>query len=76
MRFPLIVPALLLQLGLAAVSATAASTPGQAAATPAKKAPSDAAGSTALQKATFAGGCFWCMETAFEGLPGDRKSVV
>ena len=23
-----------------------------------------------LQKATFAGGCFWCMETAFEGKPG------
>ena len=23
-----------------------------------------------LAKATFAGGCFWCMETAFEGVPG------
>jgi peptide methionine sulfoxide reductase msrA/msrB len=23
-----------------------------------------------LDHATFAGGCFWCMETAFEGLPG------
>ena len=25
---------------------------------------------TTLQKATFAGGCFWCMEHAFDQLPG------
>ena len=24
----------------------------------------------ALKLATFAGGCFWCMEPPFEGLPG------
>jgi len=29
----------------------------------------------ALAHATFAGGCFWCMETALEGLPG-VKSVI
>lgn len=25
---------------------------------------------TPVALATFAGGCFWCMETAFEGIPG------
>ena len=25
--------------------------------------------------ATFAGGCFWCMETAFEGVPGIRAAT-
>jgi peptide-methionine (S)-S-oxide reductase len=29
----------------------------------------------ALARATFAGGCFWCMETAFEGLPGVRSVI-
>ena len=28
-----------------------------------------------LEKATFAGGCFWCMETPFEEIPG-VKSVI
>ena len=57
------------------VSATIAFTaPGYAATSaPASKAgpaAKSAAPAPALEKATFAGGCFWCMETAFEGLPG------
>ena len=28
-----------------------------------------------LETATFAGGCFWCMETQFEGIPGVRSVV-
>jgi peptide-methionine (S)-S-oxide reductase len=45
------------------------------AATKPKPAPAAAPAPVALQKATFSGGCFWCMETAFEGLPG-VKSVI
>jgi len=33
-------------------------------------APGKPAASPMLEKAIFAGGCFWCEETAFEGLPG------
>ena len=43
----------------------AAAAPGSPAAAPARRAPVHAPG-----LATFAGGCFWCMETAFEGMPG------
>jgi len=35
----------------------------------------NAAASTRLEVATFAGGCFWCMETQFEGIPGVRSVV-
>ena len=28
------------------------------------------------QKATFAGGCFWCMQPAFDGLPGVVSTQV
>jgi len=31
---------------------------------------SASAAAATLQKATFAGGCFWCMEHPFDGLPG------
>ena len=30
---------------------------------------------TPVALATFAGGCFWCMETAFEGIPGVTSVV-
>lgn len=29
-----------------------------------------------LAKATFAGGCFWCMQPAFDGLPGVASTQV
>lgn len=32
--------------------------------------PAPAATAPATEQATFAGGCFWCMETAFEGAAG------
>ena len=35
-----------------------------------KAAPDKAAAGAKLAKATFAGGCFWCMESPFERLPG------
>ncbi|MFN0118544.1 MAG: peptide-methionine (S)-S-oxide reductase MsrA [Elusimicrobiota bacterium] len=28
-----------------------------------------------IEQATFAGGCFWCMETPFEGLPGVQSVI-
>ena len=35
-----------------------------------------AADAASLQKATFAGGCFWCMEPPFEKLDGVKKVVA
>jgi peptide-methionine (S)-S-oxide reductase len=49
---------------------------GPPAGTPAP-APSTGAARTpiSLQHAVFAGGCFWCVEAAFEGIPGVRSVV-
>ena len=35
-----------------------------------------AADASNTSKATFAGGCFWCMQPAFEGLPGVISTTV
>jgi peptide-methionine (S)-S-oxide reductase len=62
---------------LATASAFAAASP----ATKAAPAPSAArpaappAASPATERAIFAGGCFWCEETAFEGLPGVQSVI-
>jgi len=38
--------------------------------------PKQTDGGQRLQRATFAGGCFWCMEPVFEGIPGVLETKV
>lgn len=63
----------------AGVIAMAGGKPGPAAGAPAAGAAAGPAGKAGAPKgqarATFAGGCFWCLETAFEGVPGVISAV-
>ena len=64
--------------GAADSAATAPShdaAPAQAPASASAPAPASGTHSAPFEKAIFAGGCFWCEETAFEGLPG-VESVI
>ena len=66
-RSSLLLPAVLMSLALAPAHAATNAAP--------KFGTASAAAAAGLQKATFAGGCFWCMETAFEGLPGVKYVI-
>ena len=44
--------------------------------TPAGPSPSPTPAAPEVQRAYFAGGCFWCMQYAFDKVPGVAKTVV
>ena len=75
LRSQLLLSTVLIQLSLVSANAATQSKPAAAMSSKPAAAPAKTDAPVALQKATFAGGCFWCMETAFEGLPG-VKSVI
>lgn len=69
------VVAVMTWLGLIAGALTAAAAQESTSERPAEGATSARPARSKLEKATFAGGCFWSMETVFERVPG-VKSVV
>jgi len=65
----------LLVAALATPSLTSFAAPGTAAKPASATAPAKPAAPVTTDRAVFAGGCFWSMESAFEGLPGVTSVV-
>jgi len=70
-RFTAATTALFVTMMLSTSVHAAPSAPAKAAPMPATAKPA----APALARAIFAGGCFWCEETAFEGLPGVQSAI-
>lgn len=64
-----------LTIGMLSITAAASCADESGPTARAAKAGSSSTAAARFETATFAGGCFWCLETAFEGVPGVISAV-